>query len=301
MLTKIKNKSLLADFSLLIIAVIWGSGFVATKNALDSYSPYFIMASRFFIACVSIGLVFFKNIKKITKKDFMAGSIIGFLLFIAFAAQTIGLQYTTAAKQAFITGTNVVMVPFIYWLVNSKKPDIYNLIAAFMCFIGIGFLTLEGSLHINLGDGLTLACALFFACHIVAIGYYAEKHDPIVLTFVQFLVAFILSLISIFSFNEIPSTISKEGLFPIIYLGVFSTFIAFLIQNVAQKYTTPTRAAIILCLEAVFGSLLSCFLLGEDFTYKMFIGCIVIFLAIVTAETKWEFIKFKGAEKNYEY
>lgn len=301
MLSKIKNKSLLADLSLLIITVIWGSGFVATKNALDSYSPYFIMSSRFFIACLAIGLVFFKTIKKMTRKEFIAGSIIGFFLFIAFAAQTVGLQYTTAAKQAFITGTNVVMVPFIYWIVSTKKPDIYNLTAAFMCFIGIAFLTLEGSLHINLGDALTLACALFFACHIVAIGYYAEKYDPIILTFVQFLVAFVLSLFSTFLFNEVPLSFSKEGLFPIIYLGLFSTFIAFLVQNIAQKYTTPTRAAIILCLEAVFGSILSCFLLKEAFTYKMLIGCIVIFLAIITAETKWEFLKFKRVEENYEY
>lgn len=298
---KLKNKPLLADLSLLVVAIIWGSGFVATKNALDNYSAYFIMAVRFFIACIFIGVIFFKNIKNISKKDFIAGSVIGFFLFMGFATQTVGLQYTTASKQAFITGTNVVMVPFIYWLINNKKPDIYNLSAAFLCFVGIGFLSLEGSLSINLGDGLTLACALFFACQIVSIGHYTEKHDPIILTFVQLLVAFLLSLIGVFAFNAIPSTVSKEGLFPIVYLGIFSTLVAFLIQNVAQKYTTPTHAAIILCLESVFGSLLSCYLLGEVFTYKMFIGCLAIFLAIITAETKWDFLKRKGVENNYEY
>ncbi|MEW9096775.1 MAG: DMT family transporter [Clostridiaceae bacterium] len=297
---KFKNKALIADLSLLFVAIIWGSGFVATKNALDAYSPYFIIASRFSIACLFIGVIFAKKIKSINKKDIFAGSIIGFFLFLGFATQTVGLQYTTAAKQSFLTGTNVVMVPFIYWIVKKQKPDIYNLTATFLCLIGIGFLTFEGSLHINLGDGLTLMCALFFACHIVSVGYFAEKHDPIILTFIQFLVASILSIISVFIFNELPPSFSREGLFPILYLGLFSTLLAFLIQNVSQKFTTPTHAAIILCLESVFGSLLSCFLLGESFTYKMLIGCVVIFLAIITAETKWEFLKPTEVENNYE-
>lgn len=296
---KFKDKALLADLSLLFVAIVWGSGFVATKNALDSYSPYFIMASRFSIACLFIGVIFAKKIKKIDRNDLFAGSIIGLFLFLGFAAQTIGLQYTTAAKQAFLTGTNVIMVPFIYWIIKKQKPDIYNLAAAFLCFIGIGFLTLEGSLHINFGDGLTLMCALFFAFHIVSVGYFIEKHDPIILTFIQFLVASILSIISIFIFNELPLSFSRKGIFPILYLGLFSTLLAFLIQNIAQKFTTPTHTAIILCLESVFGSLLSCFLLGEAFTYKMFIGCGTIFLAIITAETKWEFLK-STKENSYD-
>lgn len=285
------KKSLVADLSLLIVTIIWGSGFVATKNALDTSSPFFIMTLRFTLACILMGLIFFKQIIKVNIKDLRAGFIIGFFLFIAFAAQTIGLQYTTAGKQAFLTGTNVVMVPFIYWIISGKKPDMYNLISAFLCLLGISFLTLDGTLYINLGDTLTLICALFFACHIVFVGYFAETHDPIILTFLQFLVAAVFSLISMFVFENTPSSISKNAIIPIAYLAIFSTLIAFLIQNVAQKYTTATHTAIILSLEAVFGSLFSTILLGERFTYKMFVGCITIFIAIITAETKLDFFK----------
>ncbi len=285
------NKSLMADLSLLIVTIIWGSGFVATKNALDTVSPFSIMTLRFTLACILMCLIFFKHIIKINKSDIKAGCIIGFFLFMGFATQTVGLQYTTAGKQAFLTGTNVVMVPFIYWGVSGKRPDIYNLISAFLCLLGIFLLTFDGTLNINLGDILTLICALFFACHVVSVGYFAEKHDPIILTSLQFLVAAILSLISMFIFGGAPGSLSKNGIIPVLYLAIFSTLIAFLIQNVAQKYTTSTHTAIILSLEAVFGSILSSLLLGESFTYKMLIGCTIILIAIITAETKLEFLK----------
>ncbi|SQB33738.1 DMT family transporter [Clostridium cochlearium] len=284
------KKSLLADISLLIVAIIWGSGFVATKNALESISPFFISTLRFSISTLLMGVIFFKKIKNIDINHLKTGLIVGTFLFLAFSAQTIGLIYTTASKQAFLTGTNVVMVPFIYWFVSKEKPNSYNIIATFLCLIGISFLTLDGSLYINRGDLLTLTCAVFFACHIVSIGYFSKKCDPIILTFTQFLITAILSFLCMIVVEGIPKSIPKEGIFPVFYLGVFSTCIAFLIQTVAQKYTSPSHTAIILCLESVFGSILSCILLDDKFTYKMFIGCILIFLAIITAETKWNFL-----------
>jgi len=296
----LKNKSLYADLSLLLVALVWGSGFVVTKNALDTLTPYYIMTFRFSIACILMSIVFYKKIKKLIFKDFKAGFIIGVFLFIAFATQTIGLQYTTAGKQAFLTGTNVVIVPFLYWVVKQTKPDIYNLSAAFLCFVGIGVLTLDGGLAVNSGDILTLICAFFFACHIVSIGLFTENHDPIILTIIQLGVAAILSLIFAIIFEPIPQSVSQSTIFSVGYLAMFSTLLAFMIQNVAQKYTAPTHAAIILSLESVFGSILSTILLKEHFTYKMLIGCIFIFISIITAETKWNFLKSRNTIINNE-
>jgi drug/metabolite transporter (DMT)-like permease len=288
--TLFKKNSLYADLSLLLVAIIWGSGFVASKNALNSMPPHYINAIRFALPFILLCIVFWKKIKTINLKDLKSGGIIGIFLFLGFATQTVGLQYTTASKQAFLTGTNVVIVPFLYWAIKNKKPDRYNLVATFLCLSGIGFLTLQGGFSINLGDGLTLACAVFFACHIVSIGVFAENHDPIILTIIQFGVAAIFSTICALSFEIMPKSFSAQSIFPILYLAVFSTLVAFVIQNVAQKYTTPTHAAIILSLESVFGSILSVILLGDVFTFKMVIGCTIVFAAIITAETKWEFM-----------
>lgn len=285
------KKSLYADLSLVLVALIWGSGFVATKKALAYTTPYYLMAIRFAISFLIMAIVFFKRLRKMNFEDFKAGVIIGIFLFLGFATQTVGLNYTTAGKQAFITATNVVMVPFIYWGISKKKPDIYEVIAAILCFIGIGILSFESGLKIGYGEFLTFLCAIFFACHISAIGYYAKKHDPIVLSVMQFLIAGILSFICVLLFESETGKISNEAIIPILYLAVFSTLIAFLIQNVAQKYTSSTHAAIILSLEAVFGGVLSFIFLKEPFTIRFLIGCITIFLSIITTETKWNFLK----------
>jgi drug/metabolite transporter (DMT)-like permease len=288
-----KKKSILADMALLLVAIVWGGGFIAVKGALDSVTPFYMMAIRFSISVITMLLIFRKKVKLITKYELKVGTIVGLLLFLGFAAQTIGMKYTTAGKNAFLTGTNVVIVPFLYWAISKKKPDIYSLISAFLCFIGIGMLTLDGGIHIGLGDSLTLLCAVFFAGHIVSVGFFTEKVDAISLVILQLGSAAVFSIIAALIYEPMPAALNSDAIFAIGYLAIFSTMIAFIIQNVAQKYTTSTHAAIILCLESVFGSVLSVIMLNETFTSKMVLGCLTIFIAIMTTETKWDFLKKK--------
>lgn len=286
-----KKKSLYADLSLLLVAIIWGSGFVVTKNALDHMGPYHLLALRFSLATILFSLVFFKRIKNANIKDIKSGIIVGIFLFGGFATQTVGLNYTTAGKQAFITATNVVMVPFIYWALSKKKPDNYDISGAILCFVGIGVLSLDGGTTINYGDFLTLICAVFFALHISSVGHFAKDSDALVLTVVQFATAAVLSIICLLIFEPGAIKIHQETIFPILYLGIISTLIAFLIQNVAQKYTTSTHTAIILSLESVFGSLLSLIFLKEPFTFRFLIGCMAILISVIISETKLKFLK----------
>ncbi|WP_291635601.1 DMT family transporter [Clostridium sp.] len=288
-----KKKSILADLSLLLVAFFWGGGFIAVKGALDSLTPFYIMAMRFGISAIIMLLIFRKKVRQITKNELKVGAVVGLLLFLGFAAQTVGMKYTTAGKNAFLTGTNVVIVPFLYWAISKKRPDTYSLISAFMCFIGIGMLTLDGGIHIGLGDGLTLLCAVFFAAHIVSVGFFIEKVDAILLVIIQLSVAAVFSIIAALIYEPMPQPLSTDTMFAIGYLAIFSTMLAFFIQNVAQKYTTSTHAAIILCLESVIGSILSVIILNEIFTSKMILGCLTIFIAIITTETKWSFLKTK--------
>jgi drug/metabolite transporter (DMT)-like permease len=293
MVTNDKRKSFLADMSLLIVAIVWGGGFIAVKGALDNVTPFYMMAMRFSISVIIMLLVFRKKVKLITKNELKYGTIVGLLLFLGFAAQTIGMQYTTAGKNAFLTGTNVVIVPFLYWAISKKRPDKYSLISAFLCFVGIGMLTLDGGIRLGLGDSLTLLCAVFFAAHIVSVGFFTEKVDAISLVIIQLGAAAVFSIIAALIYEPVPQSLGSDTIFAIGYLAIFSTMIAFIIQNVAQKYTTSTHAAIILCLESVFGSILSVMVLNEIFTSKMVLGCLTIFIAIITTETKWDFLKKK--------
>lgn len=302
---KTKKQALLADLGLVAVAFVWGSGFVASKNALDSMSPMMLMAVRFTVAALLSGFIFRKNLKNISKETIKAGCVIGFFLFTAFAAQMIGLQYMLAGKQAFLTATNVIMVPFIYWAVKKQRPDQYNFAAAFIMLLGLALLTIDFSVgfSFNPGDALTVLCAFLYACHIVVVGIYSKQHDPIALTVIQLGFAAAISLAYVLISGEFTLAIPVPGLLNGLYLGIFCTFLAFLGQTIAQKYTNSTHAAIILSLEAVFGSLLSILILNDNFTSLMFLGCLIIFMGILTAETKWSFLKplfLKTKPENHE-
>lgn len=285
------KKVLYADLSLLVVAFIWGSGFVVTKGALDHMTPLYILFFRFIVASFFLTLVSYKRLKKAKWLDVKAGLIVGLLMFIGFVTQTVGLQYTTVGIQAFITASNVVMVPFFYWFLTKRKPSSYEFFGAFLCFVGIGILSLDGNLRMGYGEFLTLICALSFALQIVAVGYFARNVDSYVLSTIQLYVASILAFILALTFEPPIYSISSNMILPVMYLGIFTTMLAFLTQNIAQKYTSSTHAAIILSLEAVFGSFLGIALLNESITVKFVIGCIAILISVLASETKFEFLK----------
>ncbi|WP_294466464.1 DMT family transporter [uncultured Anaerofustis sp.] len=289
-----KNKSLCADFFLLVMAFIWGSGFIVTKNGLDALSGTQLIFTRFVIAAVTLFIINIKKLNLITKKTIIKSAIIGFVLFLGFAFQTYGLAETSAGKSAFLTAVYVAIVPFIAMFVGRQKPEKHNFIAALLMIIGIFLLTMnprEG-LNINYYDGITLIGAVFWAFHVFFVGIFSKDEDPIILCMMQMafagLFAFIFLIFNgeLFTFNITGSTVPM-----LLYLGVIASAIAFLIQNVAQKYTTPTHAGILMSMESVFGTILGIIFLNEIFTIQMLFGAVIIFTALILAETKFAFLK----------
>lgn len=288
-----KKQILIGDLSLFLVAIMWGGGFVVTKNTVELMDPIYLNFLRFFIASVSMGVIFIRRLKDISREEIKYGMLMGSFLFIAFTAVNIGIQYTTVSKQAFIVASNVVMVPFIVWLATKSKPNTYEIMAAIICFIGLAIISFERNTAVNMGDLLSLLGAVFFAFHITAVGHYAKGYDPIRLTMVQFVTVAVLSLITCIIIKSDMSALSMEAKKGALYMGIFSTFLAFGIQNVAQKYTTSTHAAIILSLESVIGAILSIIILNEELTIQIITGCTVILIAVITAETRWKFIRKK--------
>ncbi len=281
------------ELGLALTAFIWGSGFIGVSISLSGgLTPLQIMTIRFFIGAILLGVIFFKEIKNnITKEAVKAGSIIGVFLFVAFAFQTIGMSYTTASKNAFLTAINVVIVPFIGFILYKRKLDKYGIISSIIAILGIGILSLEADFTINFGDFLTIICAFGFAFHIFFTVEFVKKHNGIVLTVVQFFVAGVLSLIVQALFKEMQINAEISSIIGVLYLGVFCTTIAFLLQTLCQKEVSETKSAIILSLESVFGTILSVIILHEILTIRMVIGCLVIFTAIIISETKLSFLK----------
>lgn len=281
------------ELGLALTAFIWGSGFIGVSISLSGgLTPLQILTIRFFIGAVLIGVIFFKEIKNnITKEAIISGSIIGLFLFIAFAFQTFGMAYTTASKNAFLTAINVVIVPFIGFILYKRPLDKYGIISSIIAILGIGILSLEADFSINFGDFLTIICAFGFAFHIFFTGEFVKKYNPVVLTVVQFSVATVLSLVVQILFNEVRINAEMSSIIGVLYLGIFSTTIAFLLQTICQKDVSETKSAIILALESVFGTILSVIILHEVLTVRMVIGCLIIFSAIIISETKLSFLK----------
>lgn len=271
---------------LIITTIIWGSAFVVMKNSVDIISPTYLLAIRFTIASIALVAVFFRRIKMVTQREILSGSLLGIFLFVSYLLQTYGLKYTTASKNAFITTLYVILVPFLHWFFNRKRPTANNIGAAVIAVFGLGLISLEGDLSINIGDLLTLFCGLFFAFHIVFVDRYTEHYDPVRLTVIQMVVAAILSwfLAPILEGTQDFTVIKGSIFIGLIYLGIFSTMICFLLQNVGQKHLSPNTSSIILSFEAVFGLGFSVVFLGEVVTPKLLVGCILMFASVILSE-----------------
>lgn len=272
--------------ALLVVAIIWGTGFVASALALEYYSPIQILALRFTIAFVISFMLFRNKLQSISRDTVFKASLIGLFLFFAFYFQIVGLQYTTASKNAFLTATNIIMVPFLSFVIFKDKIKSKNILGAFITLIGIGFLSIEsgGFTGVNKGDILTLVCALFFALQIFYTDHVVKDLDPGVILVIQMGVAMLLSWLSVIFTKSYAMPISFEALQSILYLGIASTLIAFGIQTWAQKHTTSTEAAVILSTEAFFGMLASIIILKEAMTVQLLVGAVLIFAGVVIVE-----------------
>lgn len=280
-----------ADLMLFFVAFFWGTGFAITKIALDIFTPVQLLFVRFVIAAIASIIIFYKKLKHITKTDIKAGVIMGAFLASGYIFQTIGLEGTSAGNSAFITGTSVVMVPFFYWTITKIKPGKNNLIAAGLMFLGIILLTVdfENFGKFNLWDFLTFLSAVLFAWQIIATGIFASDKDPAVISTLQILTCTIIFLVMVVFEGE-PLVTNTQGTLSMLYLGLISTLLCFLLQTTGQKYTSTTHAAIILSLESVIGSLFGFFLLSEEYSFITIIGFVVIFIAILTAEVGLEWL-----------
>ncbi|MBQ0138089.1 MAG: DMT family transporter [Kurthia sp.] len=276
---------------LMVTAIVWGSGFVITDIGLQYLNAYQLMAGRFLVAAILLIIIFSYKLKNINKRILIKGAILGAILYTGFVLQTVGLEHTTPSKNAFLTAVNVLVVPLIAFAVYKRKIDRFEIIGAITALAGIALLSLQGSLSMNIGDILTLLCAVAFAFDIFYTNKFVQNEDAILLTVIQFVSAAIISVIFVVVRGDIPTTIEPGGMYSILYLAVISTIIAYLLQNIAFKYTTATQGAIILSMESLFGMIFSVIFLHEILTGRMIVGAALILVAIIFSEVKPTFSK----------
>lgn len=277
-------------YRLLIVlaTIIWGSSFVIVKGATDFLDPSLILAVRFSIAAMLLALVFAKYRTLYLTRDHIGfGLLFGLALFCAYYLQTVGIQYTTPGKNAFLTGTYCVLVPFFAWFATKKKPTLLNIGAALLCFCGIGFVSVGNEGGVNIGDLLTLACAVFYAIHIVIVSKFSQGRNIYVLTMWQFAgVALCSAIVALVTGADVSplTTLDLSQAGALAYLAVACTALALLFQNIGQANVPPASASLLLSLESPFGVLFSVALGAETVSAKILFGFVLIFAAIVVSE-----------------
>lgn len=283
-LIKKKNfKIPLSSAGLLINTAIWGSTFFIVKDMLNSINPITLVAYRFSIAAaIFAGFIFLKREK--FWFQFKHGFILGFLLWVEYTFQTIGLKYTTASSSGFITGLFMIFVPIFGFLFFAKKLTFMQIVALIVAFIGLWFLT-GGLKSINYGDLLTLVTAIGSAFYILVVDKFArEGKNVFILNFQQFFTVVLLSLLTMLIFHLPISIEEPKALVSIIYLGIFANAITYGLQFLCQKNLKPFTASLLLSMEPVFAALFAWTIGNETFILIKAIGGLFIMISIIISE-----------------
>lgn len=290
--TQVRN-----SFLLLLIAIIWGSAFVAQSVGMEHVEPFTFTFARSIIGGVVLIPVIVllrkarsaesreaQRVARVTKYEWIGGICCGIALCAASNFQQIGMLHTTVGKAGFITALYVVIVPILGLFLRKRVPALIWFCVV-LSVVGLYLLCMpKGAFSLAQGDVLVLICALLFSFHILIIDYFSPKGDGVVISCIQFFVCGVLSgIIMLFVENPTFANI-MDAKWSVLYAGALSSGVAYTLQVVAQKGVNPTVASLILCLESVVAVLAGWIILGDKLTSRELAGCILMFVAIVLAQ-----------------
>jgi drug/metabolite transporter (DMT)-like permease len=274
-----RRTELVADLGLFYAAAIWGSTFIIVKDALNGIDALTMVGYRFLIAgLVLLAYLMIKRRPLFT--DWKKALFVSVILWFLYVSQTVGLKYTTASNSGFITGLFVVFIPLFLVTLFKRRPTRWEIVASFVSLGGLWILT-GGLRQINVGDSLTLIAAVTYALHVL----YSDKYmkagvDPLLISCQQFLFVGALSIVTALVTGR-SFAVTGNAFGWVVFLALFPTLSAFVIQMFAQRFTSPLRVSLIFAFEPVFAALFAWTLGGEQFTWAGGIGGLCIFSGLV--------------------
>lgn len=293
------SKKMRGNILLFITAFIWGCAFVAQRTGMEYIGPLTFNGIRSLIGGFTLLLFLLirnklqqKNRtdeinvgkKQTTKKyTLFCGCVCGICLFVGTTLQQIGMVYTTAGKAGFITAFYIILVPLLGIFLGKKiRPIVW--LGVLLAMAGLYLLCVGEDFAVNKGDILVLLCSFAFTIHITFVDKVSQRIDGVVISCIQLFVCGLISLIGIVIFEEVNWKLVLQCSIPILYAGVLSCGVAYTLQIVAQKYTEPTVASMIMSLESVFALLSGMIILKEFITPYEVLGCVIMFVAIILAQ-----------------
>ncbi|QZY54947.1 DMT family transporter [Crassaminicella profunda] len=284
-----------AEIIMIVIVAMWGLSFSLTKPILKNIEVFNFMALRFLIGGgVLSGILLFLGKLKVKREQLIGGMITGAVLFLAFVFHTIGLKYTSVAKNAFIVGSSVIFVPFIATYIKKQKQPMLIWVGTCLAILGLALVTLEGHQGgINFGDGMTLVGSIILAYYVILVEEYVKKYDATVIATIQISAVGILSVIASLIIEKPTMHLSTDAWKSMLFLGIVCTAIAYLLVNVTQKYVPATNMALIYTLEPIFAALFGWLFLSERIGVQAVVGAILIVISVAMPNLDM-FIKRKG-------
>lgn len=294
------SKQLKADLMLLLVTLGWGISYYLVDLSLSDMGPFTLNANRFLISFFIAGIFGFKRLKSVSRTTLRYSLLLGIALVVVYIGATFGIKYTTLSNAGFICGLSVIFTPVLSCIVYRKLPERKVMLVVLMCLVGIGLLTMTDDFSINFnnlkGDLLCIMCAFVYSIDLLLTerAVLHEDVDPFQLGVFQLGVTGFLNLILSFIF-EAPHLPGKEVLGPVLFLSIFCTGIAFIVQALAQKYTSASHVGIIFSLETLFAGGVAFIFAGEVLTFKSYIGAALMIASIFIMEI--DFSKVNCSEK----
>ena len=293
------SKQVRADGILILVTLCWGVSYLLMDISLEELDPFTLNAFRFLGAFAIAALVSFKKIRTVNKTTLKYSLLVGFALVFVYIGATFGVKYTSLSNSGFLCALTVVFTPILAWLFFKKAPGKKLTFVVILCFIGIALLTLGDDFSINMehlkGDLLCLKCAVAYAADLLltekAVSH--EEVDAYNLGVFQLGVTGALNLIMALIVETPQAPQTMEVWSAVIFLSVFCTGVAFVLQPVAQQYTTASHVGVIFTLEPVFAAVVAYFFAGEILSFKAYLGAALMLASIFIMEIDFKTLKKK--------
>ncbi len=278
-----------ADLALVLVTLFWGVSYYLVDLCLTELQPMNLNAFRFLLAFLVLGPIFWKKLRHISRATLRYSLIIGTLLVGVYAGATYGLANTSISNAGFICALPVVFTPLLDFLFNRRKPGKKLGLALVMCTVGLALLTLDDSFHPASGDLICLICAVCYAADMLVTekAVAQPEVDAITLGVCQLGVAGVLMLLVSVLVEQPRLPQSPKIWGAAVFLGLFCSGIAFVIQSVAQKYTTASHVGVIFTLEPVFSGIVAFTVAGETLLPRGYVGAALMLLSLLVMEVDW--------------
>ena len=289
------SKQWKADLALILVTLFWGVSYYLVDLSLTELPEMTLNASRFVLAFVILAVIFRKRVFNASRATLKYSLFVGVLLVFVYAGSTYGIARTSLSNAGFICALPVVVTPILDFIFNRRRPEKRLGIALIICTVGLAMLTLNENFGINVGDALCLLCAVSYGADMIVTerAVQQEDVDPLALGVIELGIAGAMMTVIAFLTEQpvLPQTPAVWG--SVLFLSICCTGVAFVVQSVAQQYTSATHVGLIFTLEPVFSGIVAYFVADERLLPRGYVGAALMLLSLLVMEIDWKKLKGK--------